>query len=77
MDMPTPSQKRPASLPLNVEAHQPIARVGSISLPRVLRLAPTPPQKKKNVPQTLFTGLNQAHMCQQSVKAGYAGQVVL
>ena len=38
----TTNADRPASLLLNAEARQPIARVGSISPPRVLRLAPTP-----------------------------------
>ena len=36
MDMPTTSRKHPASSPLNPEAQQPIAHVGSISPPRVL-----------------------------------------
>ena len=42
MDTPTTSRKRPASSPLNAEARQPPASVGSISPPRVLRSALTP-----------------------------------
>ena len=49
MDTQATSRKCPASSPLNAEAHQPTASIGSISLPRVLcsamlralRLAPT------------------------------------
>ena len=39
----TTNTDRPTSSLLNAEACQPIACVGSISPPRVLRLAPTPP----------------------------------
>ena len=42
--MPVTSRKHPASSLLNAEAHQSTASVGSISLPRVLRLA-TPSSK--------------------------------
>ena len=42
MDTPATLRKRPASSPLNAEARQPPASVGSISPPRVLRSAPTP-----------------------------------
>ena len=67
-------QKRPASLPLNVEAHQPIARVGSISLPRVLHLAPTPPKEKKcppdiihwTQPSTYVPTISQSWLCRTS-----------
>ena len=58
MDTPTPSQKCPASPPLNTEARQPVARVGSISPPRVLHSAPThpPPQRKKMSPRHYSLG---------------------
>ena len=42
MDTPATSWKRPASSPLNAEACQPTASVGSISPPRASRSAPTP-----------------------------------
>ena len=41
MDTPATSRKRPASSPLNAEAHQPTVSVGSISPPRASRSAPT------------------------------------
>ena len=42
MDTPATLQKHPAFSPLNNEACQPTTRVGSISLPRVLRSAAPP-----------------------------------
>ena len=56
VDTPATLQKRPASSALNAEARQPTTSVGSISLPRVLRLAtpralrsaPAPPSRQNS-----------------------------
>ena len=41
MDTPATLWKCPTFLPLNTEARQPTASIGSISLPRALRSPPT------------------------------------
>ena len=48
MDMPAITQKCPASSPLNTEAHQPTASIGSISMPHLLHSAPTPTHPSQN-----------------------------